>query len=512
MAESEKYNSPFEGGQVDEAVEYALAMRQADFMADVSGKLPGKLDKTNSGETKLSDSSSRFIVCDGSGNVIATIDASGVNSNAFVVKDNSGNVIGAFDGSMIAAIANLRKNFLTREQGLRICDANGNVAAEIDENGVFDVKAIGSNLSSLIAMTGDDTDAFPSYLEEEYEKTLHDVQALQDGENTFSFGFMTDLHFCNENTTYDAATKRNLRSGVKNAMAALRKFSKDYALATVVMNGDYQQHPSPNTKQMGIDTLMDVNRWMAGMDAPKFALCGNHEHSYSGGNVDSSANFGLSRNEIYSYLSKKYVHGEVKKAGERVYYQIDDADGVVFVYITTTGACATLGTTITSTSNIESDLKTAYDVVIAANTGNKPFILISHYCIDVNNNVSPVSASVNGNVGKTIDYFKGNNRTVIAFIGGHCHSDWVKVYTGSDNRQTVVISCLQSGLWTSIPSQDETTYAHAVKTATESAFSIFTVNKDTGKIYCTRFGLGIDREINYNGTNQQTIGQVTYSD
>lgn len=510
MAESEKYNSPFEGGQVDLAVEYALAMRQADFMADVSGKLPGKLDKTNSGETKLSDSSSRFIVCDGSGNVIATIDASGVNSNAFVVKDNSGNVIGAFDGSMIAAIANQRKNFLTREQGLRICDANGNVAAEIDENGVFDVKAIGSNLSSLIAMTGDDTDAFPSYLEEEYEKTLHDVQALQDGENTFSFGFMTDLHFCNENTTYDAATKRNLRSGVKNAMAALRKFSKDYPLATVVMNGDYQQHPSPNTKQMGIDTLMDVNRWMAGMDAPKFALCGNHEHSYSGGNVDSSANFGLNRNEIYSYLSKKYVHGEVKKAGERVYYQIDDADGVVFVYITTTGACATLGTTITSASNIESDLKTAYDAVKTANTGNLPYILISHFCIDVNE--SDVSqTAVNGNVKVTIDYFKANNGSVIAFIGGHCHSDWVKVYEKTSTNKTVVISCLQSGLWTNIPSQDGTTYAHTVGTATESAFSVFTVNKRTGKIYCTRFGLGRDRAINYNSTSG-TVGAVTYSD
>lgn len=389
-----------------------------------------------------------------------------------------------------------------------IADNNGNVALELNENGVFDVKAIGANLLAIIQKEIGDTGKLPTYLVDEYNATLHSVQSIT-GTDVFSFGFMTDLHFCNEDSIYDEATITNLRTGVKNAVSALRKFSREFPLSTVVMNGDYQQHPTSNTKQMGIDVLMDINEWMADIDAPKFALCGNHEYSYSGGPVNSTTNFGLSRDEIYNYLSQKYVHNGIKKAAERVYYQIDDTNGVVYVYITTTGACATLYHSITD-SGIETDLKNGYDAVMAANTSDYPYIIFSHYSVEISTSTTPATASVNGNIEKTIDYFKDNDCELIAYIGGHCHADWVKVYD-----DTVVISCLQSGLWTNNPSQDGTTYSHSLRSATESAFSIFTVNKATGKIHCSRFGLGVDRVINYSATNSQTqstqtIGLVTY--
>ena len=383
-----------------------------------------------------------------------------------------------------------------------IVDNNGNVGLELNENGVFDVKAIGANLLAIIQKEIGDTGKLPTYLVDEYNATLHSVQGIT-GTDVFSFGFMTDLHFCNEDSTYNEATITNLRTGVKNAVSALKKFSCEYPLATVVMNGDYQQHPLPNTKQMGIDVLMDINEWVSGIDAPKFALCGNHEYSYSGGNVDSSTNFGLSRADIYNYLSQKYIRNGIKKAGERVYYQIDDANGVVFVYITTTGACASLYHSIPD-SGIEEDLQDAYDAVVAANTNNLQYIIFSHYSVEISTSTTPASASINVNVAATIDYFKSKGCELIAYIGGHCHSDWVKVH-----NDTVVISCLQSGLWTNNPSQDGTTYSHSLRTATESAFSIFTVDKEHGKIYCFRFGLGVDRAINYNDQSG-TIGVVTY--
>ena len=161
-------------------------------------------------------------------------------------------------------------------------------------------------------------------------------------------------------------------------------------------------------------------------------------------------------------------------------------------------------------SGIETDLKNGYDAVMAANTSDYPYIIFSHYSVEISTSTTPATASVNGNIEKTIDYFKDNDCELIAYIGGHCHADWVKVYD-----DTVVISCLQSGLWTNNPSQDGTTYSHSLRSATESAFSIFTVNKATGKIHCSRFGLGVDRVINYSATNSQTqstqtIGLVTY--
>lgn len=442
-------------------------------------------------------------VADANGNVVATAGEDGVSAASFNVKDSGGNVVGKYDSDMATAMGGVRECVRMRDKGMFVTDGDGNIAAQIDARGAFDVKAIGSNLRGIIAdMSGGGS--MPEYIKTEYSETLEKVQALQ-GSDTFSFAFITDLHFCNEDATYDAATKATLRDGVQHSMAALAKLSKEYPLATVVANGDYTQLPSTHTKQMGIDCIMDINRWMADVHCPNFALCGNHEYSYSGNPLDSS-NFGLSRSEIYNYLSRRYVTGEVRKAAERVYYQIDDADGVVFVFITTTGACATLGVSI-STSGIEDDLKAGYDTVMAANAGGYPYILFSHY----SNNLpsGSTAARVNPNIGYTIDYFNAAG-TVLFYVGGHVHSDWALVHS-SGGKSTLVVSCLQAGAWTNEQSQDGVTYSHVAGTATESAFSVFTVNRLAGQVHCTRFGLGRDRTINYNATSG-TVGAVTYSD
>lgn len=476
---------------------------------DTSGQVTGTFRvgdlliwQSIAGSVKIREANALHVT-DDEGNVAASVDENGVSSTAFNVKDNSGGLVGSYDSEMAVAMRNVRECVRMREKGLRITDGEGNYCVTVDARGVFDVKAIGSNLRSIITdITGGGS--MPDYIKDEYSDTLLKVQSLQ-GSDTFSFGFITDLHFCNEDTTFDASTKTTLRRGIENAMAALARFSKEYPLATVAANGDYMQLPSTHTKQMGIDCLMDVNRWMSAVLCPNFALCGNHEYSYSGNPLDSS-NLGLTRSEIYNYLSRRYVTSEVRKAAERVYYQIDDADGVVFVYITTTGACATLGVSIGDTG-IEDDLKDGYDAIFAVNTNDYPYILISHY----SNNLpsSGTAAQVNHNVGHTIDYFNASG-TVLFYIGGHVHSDWALVHT-SGGKSTLVVSCLQAGAWTNEQSQDGVTYSHVPGTATESAFSIFTVNRLTGKLHCTRFGLGRDRAINYNSTSG-TVGAVTYSD
>lgn len=448
-------------------------------------------------------SPSSINVTDNDGNIVATIDANGVSSISFNVKDSSGAAKGTFNTDMAIALTNIRECIRFREKSLRIADSNGNYAVEIDARGVFDAKAVGNNLRNIIANISGGAST-PDYITEEYIDTLHKVQALQDND-TFSFGFITDLHYCNEDAPIDESTKATLRNGVQNAMKSLSRFSKEYPLATVVANGDYVQLPSQHTKQMGIDCIMDINKWMADVHCPNFALCGNHEYSFSGNPLDSS-NLGLTRNEIYNYLSRKYVTSEVKKAAERVYYQIDDADGVVFVYITTTGACATLGVSISS-SGIEQDLKDGYDAIFAANTNNYPYILFSHYSINLPQ--SGLLAQVNHNVGLTIDYFNASGN-VMLFVGGHIHSDWALVHTNG-GKSTLVVSCLQAGAWTNEESQDGVTYSHTAASATESAFTVLTVNRTTGKVHCTRFGLGRDRAINYNSTSG-TIGAITYSD
>ena len=88
-----------------------------------------------------------------------------------------------------------------------------------------------------------------------------------------------------------------------------------------------------------------------------------------------------------------------------------------------------------------------------------------------------------------IDAIIQGGHTPILWIGGHWHADRHDTYNGC-----LVVSLLQSGLWSSEPSEDGTTYKHKSGTETESAFTVFILDKDNKKVNLIRFGLGNDYE------------------
>lgn len=320
----------------------------------------------------------------------------------------------------------------------------------------------------------------PTYYDSEYEATLQSVETLALA-SPIRFAFMTDLHYPSISSEYNLG----LRTGIENMFKAVAKMSKQLGFSIVVANGDYVQLPTVangQTKQQGIDVIADLNNWMSAIDSPKIAIAGNHEENYSGGGTS----YGLTDQEIKGLIAAKYAVGEIKKASDRVYYLIDSFNEIMYLFISTTSLVA-LADEVNVTEGILS--------AIAANSNNYPIIAFNHFVGE--------GSSIYTQVGQRMDFIKSSGGNLIAWIGGHQHSDWSYVHNG-----TLAISCLQSGYWTNNPSQDGTTYAHVVGTATESAFSIFTVNKTLGKIYCTRFGLGVDREFNYN-TTSGTIGLVS---
>lgn len=321
------------------------------------------------------------------------------------------------------------------------------------------------NLDSNIGIN----DRLPDFLEDEYRETVKSVFE-KSTINTFSFGFATDLHFSAKGSGY---AESELRDRIKRNFIAMSKISKEIPLDTFVLGGDYQQQPQPNygqTKQQGIDVIYDVNRWFSKIDCLHIAIPGNHELNYAG----TGTGYGLTDDEIFCLLEKKYISNSIKKANKFVFYSISEESQVVYVYIAR-------GETDYSTE-VENGLK----VVIEKNIEKYPLIIFNHYSVTNNGELSFQI------VIKSIDYLLENNAEIIAWIGGHNHSDWDNTY-----KNVLVISCLQSGAWSNEPSKNGTTYEHINETSTESAFSIFTVDKTNKKIYCTRFGLGDDREWSY---------------
>lgn len=349
----------------------------------------------------------------------------------------------------------------------------------------FDDKSLsGNNMPSIDDVENDVTFEFvrektvenneingrlPDFLQDEYTETTKSIFEKSTADS-FSFGFATDLHFSAKGSGY---AESDLRDRIERNFIVMSKISKEIPLDIFVLGGDYQQQPQPNkgqTKQQGIDTIYDVNRWFSKIDCLRVALPGNHELNYSG----TGTGYGLTDDEIFYLLEKKYISNNIKKANKFVFYSISEENQIVYVYL----ARGEIDYSI----DVENGLK----VIIEKNVKKYPLIIFNHYSITNNGEISFQIVT------KSIDYLLENNAEIIAWVGGHNHSDWDNTY-----KNVLVISCLQSGAWTSEPSKNGITYEHVNKTSTESAFSIFTVDKTNKKIYCTRFGLGDDREWNY---------------
>ena len=369
-----------------------------------------------------------------------------------------------------------------------------------DGRGIKDTYINGSN--HLIIVYDDDTaddageiaggdssdpDALPSFYVEEYDDTIHKVQQLAlNSSDSFAFGFASDLHFCTEDSQFDDRDKDRLRSGIIRMMKAFSKFSRQYPLATTIIGGDFAYFYDNNNKQNDIDNIMELGEWMARFAGDRIVFRGNHEYKYSG----DSTGVGLDIDEFYDICSKKYVSGNIHKISKTIYYQIDDVDGVCFLYINALYAPV-----------LDNTLKTEIRAVMAKNTSAYPYIISTHYGMENKNsgqNVYIVDGCKN-----VIDFVKTEGGSIIAWIAGHAHSDWHAVW-----NNTLIMVTEAAGYYSTKVSEDGQTYSKTLNTSAESAFSIYTVDREMGKLYCTRFGAGVDRVFHYNDYSGE-IGSPT---
>ena len=328
-------------------------------------------------------------------------------------------------------------------------------------------KKIADTVSELGGTVSKLEEKLPSYLNDEFDSTLNTVsEIIQNKNNLTVIGVMTDLHFSSAGSGF---YENDLRTGVFNAAKALAEMTTKIPFDIVAFLGDYMQLPnkdSGQTKEMGISNLMDVNRMLSKMNAPTMAISGNHEGNYTG----DGTGYGLSDSEIYNYLLKKSILTNKAVRHNNDYYVDDTASLTRHVFID--------GRVVTENENTKNWLK---NVVSSNLPDGYSIIVYSHYSMD--------SESVLTYVKDYIDAIIQGGHTPILWIGGHWHADRHDTYNGC-----LVVSLLQSGLWSSEPSEDGTTYKHNVGTATESAFTVFILDRDNKKVNLIRFGLGNDYE------------------
>lgn len=320
------------------------------------------------------------------------------------------------------------------------------------------------------------------YLETEYQKTLFDVESIEN-DSSSTIMFATDLHYSYPGSNYN---EKGLLTGIHNMFASMARFSKNINLNLCVFGGDYMQLPLEGlNKEMGYKNLDYLNLWMDSIQCTKFPIIGNHELHFSG---DGNST-GLTLNEFYNYSQKRYIDNSsitIADTCKQLFY-FDDAKGKIRHVFISTGSC--------DYSAIKQSLKNVLKTIPT----DFSLIVYNHFTGDC---YGENDGSLYTQVEECLDYIKDSGVNFIAWIGGHNHADMCYTY-----KNMIVISCLQSGFWTSGTSQDGIKWEHQLNFETESAFSVFVVRKDLGKIYLKRFGLGNDREFNYN-TISGNVGLV----
>ena len=322
----------------------------------------------------------------------------------------------------------------------------------------------------------------------EYEKTLSSAIDVAGNDSIFIL-YANDLHFSYPGSGY---FEKALVDPITHMFQAMYNYDKALSPNLILLGGDYIQLPKISegqTKEMGFRTLDYVNSWMGRFTSPRFMLMGNHELDYTG----DLSGYGMTVDEFYSYTQRRYVDdGTVVEVGDshQVFYMDNFKSKIRYLFLSTPSVAY-------------SHIKTDIEKVLYTVPDGFSLIIANHYTgPDYANNTSTLYNPVKD----VLKWVKDSGVDFIAWLGAHNHADMTFTQDG-----LVAISCLQSGAWTPGVSGDGVKYEHKNGTVTESSMTIFVIRKDLGKIYVKRFGLGRDREINYNSTSGAT-GEVIWSD
>ena len=386
--------------------------------------------------------------------------------------------------------------------------AQAKVSGEFDgADGYTPVKGVDyftdADKTEMVEAVKTSLDGIPDYVKTEAESVIDRVIAAQ-GNRTFTFAAITDLHYGNGNNT----------DGVVHACQAMKYIDSRIKLDAVAVLGDYTDGYPATGIANALGDFKEVNNLLDGLRfAPNLRQQGNHD--YYAGNVPITHRF------IQAY-SDDVVWGS--KIGG--YYHKDFEDFKLRVI--------SVNTTEGENSNLTCSAKQykwfieKLDLSAKEDSNEWQIIILSHHPLDwydadgVYAFAQIVDAYKNGTswsnttLGISCNYTDKNAAILVGNIHGHIHNllvDYIHFGNVAGGNLTGVWrmstpeACINranqyTGEWA-----EETTYNKTTASASDTAFCIYCVDLDTCTIRAICYGAGYDRTLNYSdGTQIVTYG------
>lgn len=347
-----------------------------------------------------------------------------------------------------------------------------------------------------------DTSLYPEYWRGHVESKIDRVVGLQaGGRDRMSFGFITDMH---------------MEGNAGNSFGIMQDIIEKAGITTFINGGDQANNGVNALKGRAISQIEQMFHGFAPIQDKMLNAMGNHDDN----SISSLWSETMKHDELYSrlfrYMGNKVVYGPTGK-----YFYKDDLfhkvryivlDSIDIPYIKEGTGLKYRGQTkyafrqeqLDWFAKKALDTPSGYSVVVTShvpvyetgvvgmdnNVRNsilargilRAYKMGRKYTASSSDNVeADLKASVN------VD-FTGKGGDVIAWFGGHVHTDNVVIMP--DNIPMITTLNDSAKPWGSAP-------ARSRGTVSEHAFDIVTVDKGSRKIYLTRIGAGKDRIVSY---------------
>ena len=344
-------------------------------------------------------------------------------------------------------------------------------------------------------------DLIPSYWVSHLESKINTIKSLQlnSSWNGTSFAFITDVHW-NDNA--------------KNSPVLLNKTMNECNINYCFDGGDFCANPSGLTKVQQESEIKEYLLAFEKLNGRKLISLGNHDDN----SINNLYAQTIIDKEMYNLIYRKNsLYNQIKKGKTGSYFYVDDemakvryitlncidipyvqvGDGLKYKGMDT---WAFRQEQLNWFANIALNVPNSeWSVVVCSHVPiNQGLIINDHIFMntlqafnDKTQYQGESLPSVNDDfkLSVSVDYTnKGGN--VICWISGHTHQD--KFITLPENITYKVLCTINDSL--NVQSGQAT---KTKGTATEQAFDIFTINKETRTVNITRIGAGIDRSFTY---------------
>ena len=341
-------------------------------------------------------------------------------------------------------------------------------------------------------------DTIPDYVIAEAEATIAKSFSHGNLGRTIRFIATSDSHNDANNM---ATADPNIAIGNKHCGQAIKYIADRIGIDFIAFLGDATwagtaDLDSVYSQSMLIQDIEQFNGFIADgyKGIPNIRIVGNHDQEYT--TKDTSGR--LWNSGAYN-LFGRYCHGiKVIPAGYG-YLDLDNAK-VRVIYLNTSDipSATTAGSYLGMTQEQINWL--AETLLEVGDKANWKILILSHAPLDLINKSDVLTAYVNGTTYGSYDFANHNQAQLLANVHGHIHcysygymEDKIRRFCipnlnfKDNNHYKNNASYAQ---WT-----DETTYPKTANSGKDTAFSLVTIDLDSGMCYVDNYGAGIDREF-----------------